>query len=150
MDHDLAVEAIDLVKHFGENVAVDGVSFVVPPGTVLGLLGPNGAGKTTTVRMLTTLSGPTSGTGRVAGYDVLEEPDSVRQSMGLTGQAATVDELLTGRENLPLIGRLSGLPPSSPRPRRELLEQFPLTDAADRTAKTYSGGMRRRLDLAVA
>ena len=105
-----AVEAIDLVKRFGDNAAVDGVSFVVPEGTVLGLLGPNGAGKTTTVRMLTTLSVPTSGTGRVAGHDILKEPDAVRRSMGLTGQAATVDELLTARENLKLIGRLYGLP----------------------------------------
>ena len=146
-----AVEAIDLVKHFGENRAVDGVSFVVPEGTVLGLLGPNGAGKTTTVRMLTTLSVPTSGTGRVAGYDITKEPDAVRRSMGLTGQAATVDEYLTARENLRLIGRLYGL---SRRYIREasdaLLERFSLTDAGDRAAKTYSGGMRRRLDLAVS
>ena len=105
-----AVEAIDLVKHFGETKAVDGVSFAVPEGTVLGLLGPNGAGKTTTVRMLTTLSRPTSGTGRVAGHDIVREPEAVRRSMGLTGQAATVDELLTGRENIRLIGRLYGLP----------------------------------------
>ena len=104
-----AVEAIDLVKRFGENTAVDHVSFVVPQGTVLGMLGPNGAGKTTTVRMLTTLSVPTSGTGRVSGHDVVREPDAVRRSMGLTGQVATVDELLTARENLRLIGRLSGL-----------------------------------------
>ncbi|MFZ5846453.1 ATP-binding cassette domain-containing protein [Nocardioides pakistanensis] len=146
-----AVEAIDLVKRFGDNTAVDHVSFVVPQGTVLGLLGPNGAGKTTTVRMLTTLSVPTSGTGRVAGHDVVKEPDAVRRSMGLTGQAATVDELLTARENLRLIGRLAGLP------RRyvaevtdSLLERFSLSDAANRTVKTYSGGMRRRLDLAVS
>ena len=105
-----AIEAIDLVKKFDDNVAVDGVSFVVPQGTVLGLLGPNGAGKTTTTRMLTTLSVPTSGTGRVAGHDIINEPDAVRRSMGLTGQAATVDELLTARENLRLIGRLYGLP----------------------------------------
>ena len=146
-----AVEAIDLVKRFGDNTAVDNVSFVVPQGTVLGLLGPNGAGKTTTVRMLTTLSVPTSGTGRVAGHDVVKEPDAVRRSMGLTGQAATVDELLTARENLRLIGRLSGL---SRRYVAEvsdgLLERFSLSDAANRTVKTYSGGMRRRLDLAVS
>ncbi len=146
-----AVEAIDLAKHFGDNRAVDGVSFVVPEGTVLGMLGPNGAGKTTTVRMLTTLSVPTSGTGRVAGHDIIKEPDAVRRSMGLTGQVATVDELLTAKENLRLIGRLSGL---SRRYIREttdsLLERFDLTDAANRTAKTYSGGMRRRLDLAVS
>ena len=146
-----AVEAIDLVKRFGDNTAVDNVSFVVPQGTVLGLLGPNGAGKTTTVRMLTTLSVPTSGTGRVAGHDVVKEPDAVRRSMGLTGQAATVDELLTARENLRLIGRLSGL---SRRYVAEvsdsLLERFSLSDAANRIVKTYSGGMRRRLDLAVS
>ncbi len=146
-----AVEAVDLVKRFGDNTAVDNVSFVVPQGTVLGLLGPNGAGKTTTVRMLTTLSVPTSGTGRVAGHDVVKEPDAVRRSMGLTGQAATVDELLTARENLRLIGRLSGL---SRRYVAEvtdsLLERFSLSDAANRTVKTYSGGMRRRLDLAVS
>jgi ABC-2 type transport system ATP-binding protein len=147
----LAVEAVDLVKKFGDTVAVDGVSFVVPQGTVLGLLGPNGAGKTTTVRMLTTLSVPTSGTARVAGHDVLTEPDAVRRAMGLTGQAATVDELLTARENLWLIGRLAGLPKRSVRPiGDDLLERFSLEDAADRIVKTYSGGMRRRLDLAVS
>jgi ABC-2 type transport system ATP-binding protein len=146
-----AVEAIDLVKRFGDNAAVDGVSFVVPEGTVLGLLGPNGAGKTTTVRMLTTLSVPTSGTGRVAGHDIRKEPDAVRRSMGLTGQAATVDELLTARENLKLIGRLYGLPKKYvSQASDELLERFSLTEAANRTAKTYSGGMRRRLDLAVS
>ncbi len=106
-----AVEAINLVKHFDDTVAVDDVSFEVPQGTVLGLLGPNGAGKTTTVRMMTTLSRPTSGTGRVAGHDVLSDPDAVRRSMGLTGQSATVDELLTGRENLALISALYGLDP---------------------------------------
>jgi ABC-2 type transport system ATP-binding protein len=146
-----AVEAIELVKRFGDNTAVDHVSFVVPQGSVLGLLGPNGAGKTTTVRMLTTLSVPTSGTGRVAGHDVVREADAVRRSMGLTGQAATVDELLTPRENLRLIGRLSGLS------RRyvasvtdELLDRFSLSEAANRIVKTFSGGMRRRLDLAVS
>jgi ABC-2 type transport system ATP-binding protein len=146
-----AVEAIELVKRFGDNVAVDGVSFSVPTGSVLGLLGPNGAGKTTIVRMLTTMSRPTSGTGRVAGHDILREPDAVRRSMGLTGQVATVDELLTGRENIRLIGRFAGL--SGAEVRRtgdELLERFSLTDAADRVARTYSGGMRRRLDLAVS
>ncbi|MGA8988448.1 ATP-binding cassette domain-containing protein [Aeromicrobium sp.] len=151
MNRPLAVEAIDLVKQFGDNKAVDGVSFAVPQGSVLGILGPNGAGKTTTVRMLTTLSVPTSGTGRVAGHDIIAEPEAVRRSMGLTGQAATVDEHLTGRENLRLIGRLYGLS------RRyvaettdELLERFSLIEAGDRPAKTYSGGMRRRLDLAVS
>ncbi len=146
-----AVEAIDLVKRFGDLTAVDGVSFSVPPGTVMGLLGPNGAGKTTTVRMLTTLSRPTSGTARVAGHDVQQEPDAVRRSMGLTGQAATVDELLTARENLWLIGRLAGLPRTAIRATSDdLLERFSLEDAANRVVKTFSGGMRRRLDLAVS
>jgi ABC-2 type transport system ATP-binding protein len=146
-----AVEAIDLVKKFGDTVAVDGVSFSVPTGSVLGVLGPNGAGKTTTVRMLTTMSRPTSGTGRVAGHDIKTDPDAVRRSMGLVGQVATVDELLTGRENIRLIGRFAGL--SNAQVRKvgdDLLERFSLTDAADRVAKTYSGGMRRRLDLAVS
>jgi ABC-2 type transport system ATP-binding protein len=146
-----AVEAVDLVKHFGDNRAVDGVSFVVPAGSVLGLLGPNGAGKTTLVRMLTTLSVPTSGTGRVAGFDIMTQPNEVRRSMGLTGQAATVDEILTGRENLKLIGGLYGLPKRYVRETTEhLFARFDLTDAADRVAKSYSGGMRRRLDLAVS
>jgi ABC-2 type transport system ATP-binding protein len=146
-----AVEAVELVKHFGDTRAVDGVSFVVPAGSVLGLLGPNGAGKTTLVRMLTTLSVPTSGTGRVAGFDIRREPTQVRRSMGLTGQAATVDEILTGRENLKLIGALYGLPRSYVREATaRLFDRFDLTDAADRMAKTYSGGMRRRLDLAVS
>ncbi len=146
-----AIEAEGLVKHFGDTVAVDGVSFSVPEGSVLGLLGPNGAGKTTTVRMMTTLTRPTAGTGRVAGHDILTDPAAVRRSMGLTGQAATVDELLTGRENLRLIGNLYGLDSSYiRRASDELLERFSLADAGDRTAKTYSGGMRRRLDLAVS
>jgi ABC-2 type transport system ATP-binding protein len=115
------------------------------------MLGPNGAGQTTTVRMLTTMSRPTSGTARVAGHDVLGEPEAVRRNMGLTGQAATVDELLTGRENLRLIGRFAGLSDRAVRSIADsLLERFSLTDAADRVAKTYSGGMRRRLDLAVS
>ncbi len=147
----LAIEAVHLVKHFGDTVAVDDVSFSVPRGSVLGLLGPNGAGKTTTVRMMTTLSTPTSGTARVAGHDVLTEPDLVRRSMGLTGQAATVDELLTGRENIRLIGSLYGLTRSYLRTAVEdLLDRFSLTEAGDRIVKTYSGGMRRRLDLAVS
>ncbi|MDX1870636.1 ATP-binding cassette domain-containing protein [Mycolicibacterium sp. 120266] len=146
-----AIEAIDLVKDFGANRAVDGVSFTVPQGAVLGLLGPNGAGKTTTVRMMTTLSEPTSGTARVAGYDVRTQPDMLRRNMGLTGQAATVDELLTGRENIRMIGGLYGI---SRRQLNQLgdrlLEQFDLVDAADRPVRAYSGGMRRRLDLAVS
>ncbi|MGE0219173.1 ATP-binding cassette domain-containing protein [Mycolicibacterium sp.] len=146
-----AIEAVDLVKRYGPNTAVDGVSFAVAPGSVLGLLGPNGAGKTTTVRMMTTLTKPTSGTARVAGFDVCTHPDQVRRHMGLTGQVATVDELLTGRENLRMIGGLLGI-------RRkhlvqltdQLLHQFSLSDAAERVVKSYSGGMRRRLDLAVS
>ena len=146
-----AIEAIDLVKRFGDNTAVDGVSFTVPPGTVLGLLGPNGAGKTTTVRMMTTLSVPTSGTARVAGYDVIREPDMVRRNMGLTGQVATVDELLTGRENIRMIGGLYGITRRDlSRLSDQLLEQFSIADAADRAVRSYSGGMRRRLDLAVS
>jgi ABC-2 type transport system ATP-binding protein len=151
MGQELAIEADQLVKRFGETLAVDGVSFAVPRGSVLGLLGPNGAGKTTTVRMMTTLTMPTSGTARVAGHDVLREPAAVRRSMGLTGQTATVDELLTGRENLWLIGGLYGLDrPTIKRVSDELLERFSLTDAGGRVVKTYSGGMRRRLDLAVS
>lgn len=146
-----AIEAEGLVKQFGETLAVDDVSFVVPRGSVLGLLGPNGAGKTTTVRMMTTLTRPTRGTARVAGHDVLRDPAAVRRSMGLTGQSATVDELLTGRENLWLVGSLYGLDRRTiARVSDELLERFSLTDAAGRVVKTYSGGMRRRLDLAVS
>ena len=146
-----AIEAIELVKCFDDNRAVDGVSFAVPQGTVLGLLGPNGAGKTTTVRMMTTLSRPTSGTARVAGYDVRTQPDMVRRSMGLTGQAATVDELLTGRENIRMIGGLYGIGRKDlKRLGDQLLEQFSIADAADRPVRSYSGGMRRRIDLAVS
>lgn len=146
-----AIEAIDLVKQYGQSNAVDGVSFEVPPGTVLGLLGPNGAGKTTTVRMMTTLTTPTSGTARVAGFDVLADPDQVRRHMGLTGQVATVDELLTGRENLRMVGGLYGIRRKElEKLADQLLQQFSLTDAADRVVKSYSGGMRRRLDLAVS
>ncbi|MGH3510074.1 MAG: ATP-binding cassette domain-containing protein [Nocardioidaceae bacterium] len=146
-----AIEARHLVKRFGEVIAVDDVSFTVPTGSVLGMLGPNGAGKTTTVRMMTTLTRPTSGTATVAGHDVLTSPDAVRRSMGLTGQAATVDELLTGRENLQLMGDLYGLPAVDVRTRGgALLERFSLSEAGDRVVKTYSGGMRRRLDLAVS
>ncbi|GAC67081.1 ATP-binding cassette domain-containing protein [Gordonia soli] len=148
---DIAIEAIDLVKKFGDFTAVDGVSFTVPQGTVLGLLGPNGAGKTTTVRMMTTLSPPTSGTARIAGHDVQAEPDLVRRSMGLTGQAATVDEILTGRENIQMIGGLYGINRRELRTRgTDLLEQFNLTEAGNKPVREYSGGMRRRLDLAVS
>ena len=146
-----AVEAVDLVKRFGDTLAVDNISFTVPTGSVLGLLGPNGAGKTSTVRMLTTMSRPTSGTGRVAGHDIVKEPEAVRRAMGLTGQSATVDEFLTGRENIRLIGSFAGLGRDAVRRvGDDLLERFSLTDAADKVVKQYSGGMRRRLDLAVS
>ena len=146
-----AIEAEKLVKRFGDFTAVDGISFSVPTGSVLGLLGPNGSGKTTTIRMMTTLSPPTSGTARVAGHDVGRAPAEVRKAMGMTAQAATVDELLTGRENLRLIGDLYGLPKKQVKVRAdELLEKFSLADAATKIAKSYSGGMRRRLDLAAS
>jgi ABC-2 type transport system ATP-binding protein len=146
-----AIEAVDLVKKFGDFTAVDGVSFAVPEGSVFSMLGPNGAGKTTTVRMMTTLSRPTSGTARVAGFDVVRDADAVRHRMGLTAQSATVDELLTGRENLRLIGDLYGLPRQLVRRQAdELLERFSLTDAGDKVVKDFSGGMRRRLDLAAS
>lgn len=146
-----AIEADELVKRFGDDTVVDRVSFTVPPGTVLGLLGPNGAGKTTTVRMMTTLTEPTSGTARVAGYDIRTQPDQVRRHMGLTGQVASVDEMLTGRENIRMIGGLYGIRKKHlNRLGDQLLHQFSLTDAGDRVVKSYSGGMRRRLDLAVS
>ena len=145
------IEAEGLVKTFGDFTAVDDVSFEVQKGSVFGLLGPNGAGKTTIVRMMTTLAVPTRGTARVAGHDVIREPEAVRASMGLTAQSATVDELLTGRENLLLIGDLYGLPRRVVRTRAgELLDRFSLTDAGGKVVKTYSGGMRRRIDLAVS
>ena len=149
---DSAVVADSLVKTFkGKVKALDGVSFEIPTGTVLGLLGPNGAGKTTAVRVLTTLLRPDSGSARVAGVDVLAHPARARTVMGLAGQYAAVDEALTGMENLMLVGRLNHLPRADRRPRaHELLEQFGLADAGGRTLKTYSGGMRRRLDLAAA
>ncbi|MCK2244568.1 MULTISPECIES: ATP-binding cassette domain-containing protein [unclassified Crossiella] len=144
-----AIQAVDLVKEFDGKRAVDGVSFAVPPGRVLGLLGPNGAGKTTTVRMMTTLLRPTSGTARIAGYDVLTQPDEVRRRMGVIAQSTTVDEILSGRENLRMIGSLYGITGKRLAAQVDaLLAQFLLTDAADRAVKTYSGGMRRRLDLA--
>lgn len=136
---------------FGEVHALRGISLEVPRGTVLGLLGPNGAGKTTAVRILTTILQPTSGRAWVNGIDVVADPQAVRRSIGLAGQYAAVDEDLTGRENLMLIGALSHLPRAKSAQRAvELLEQFRLTDAGDRAIKTYSGGMRRRLDLAAA
>lgn len=146
-----AVIAQDLTKHYKDVKAVDGVSFTVPEGSVLGVLGPNGAGKTTTVRILTTLIRPDSGHANVAGADVIRDPVGVRRRIGVAGQYAAVDEYLTGFENLDMVGRLYHLGRSQSRARaRELLAQFRLEDAASRPAKTYSGGMRRRLDLAGA
>ncbi|HSI93614.1 MAG TPA: ATP-binding cassette domain-containing protein, partial [Jiangellaceae bacterium] len=142
MDH--AIWAEGLVKRFGETTALDGVDLGVRTGTVLGLLGPNGAGKTTAVRVLSTLIKPDAGRATVGGYDVLRDAHQVRQLVGLTGQYAGVDEMLTGTENLLLIGRLLGIPKAQAKQRaRELLNQFELADAASRAAKTYSGGMRR-------
>ncbi len=148
-DHAIAVEGLE--KSYGDVHALCGVDFTAQTGSILGLLGPNGAGKTTAVRILATLLQPDGGTARVAGHDVLTDPAAVRRSMGLTGQSATVDELLTGRENIWLIGSLYGLDTRTvDRMGGELLERFSLTAAADRVVKTYSGGMRRRLDLAVS
>ncbi|ALG05902.1 ATP-binding cassette domain-containing protein [Kibdelosporangium phytohabitans] len=146
-----AIEAEGLVKRFGETTALDGVDLAVPAGRILGVLGPNGAGKTTAVRILATLLRPDAGTARVSGYDVLSQPVAVRSLIGLTGQYASVDEDLSGRENLVLIGRLIDMSKADARTRAtELLDRFELSDAADRAAKTYSGGMRRRLDLAAS
>ncbi|KOX23135.1 MULTISPECIES: ATP-binding cassette domain-containing protein [unclassified Streptomyces] len=146
-----AIYAEGLVKTFGDVRALDGVDLDVPEGTVLGLLGPNGAGKTTAVRVLTTLLRPDSGRAVVAGIDVLEHPNEVRRSIGLSGQFAAVDEYLTGRENLQMVGQLYQMKAKAAKARAgELLERFHLAEAADRPAKTYSGGMRRRLDLAAA
>ncbi|MER6095175.1 ATP-binding cassette domain-containing protein [Streptomyces sp. NPDC001728] len=146
-----AIYAEGLVKTFGDVRALDGVDLDVPEGTVLGLLGPNGAGKTTAVRVLTTLLLPDSGQALVAGIDVLEHPDRVRRAIGLSGQFAAVDEYLTGRENLQMVARLYQMKAKAAKERAgELLDRFGLADAADRPAKTYSGGMRRRLDLAAA
>ena len=149
MTDDNAIEAVGLVKRYGEQAALDGVDLDVPRGAVCALLGPNGAGKTTAVRVLTTLTKPDAGSARVAGHDVLTDPVSVRRSLGLAAQDATVDGLLTGRENLEMIGELHHLGRKPARTRAgELLEQFSLTDAGEKLAKEYSGGMRRRLDLA--
>jgi ABC-2 type transport system ATP-binding protein len=146
-----AIEAVDLRREFGETVALDGVSLTAPPGQVLGLLGPNGAGKTTLVRILATLLPPTSGTARVLGLDVVADAARVRAVIGLTGQVATVDELLTGRENLVMVARLCHIPRGQARLRAgEMLDRFGLADVADRRCGTYSGGMRRRLDLAAS
>jgi daunorubicin resistance ABC transporter ATP-binding subunit len=148
---DCAVVVEDLAKRFGQVVALDGVDFEVPHGTVFGLLGPNGAGKTTAVRILTTIIAPDRGRARVLDQDVVREPDAVRLSIGLAGQYAAVDPNLTGRENIRLMGRLAQMPTNQIRPRAdELLERFDLVDAADRPVRTYSGGMRRRLDVAAS
>jgi daunorubicin resistance ABC transporter ATP-binding subunit len=146
-----AIYAEGLVKRFGAVVALDGVDLAVPTGTVFGLLGPNGAGKTTAVRIFTTIVRPDSGRAEVLGIDVCQHPDDIRERIGLAGQYAAVDENLTGRENLIMVGRLTHQPRAGIVPRAdELLERFRLDNAADRTVKTYSGGMRRRLDLAAA
>jgi oleandomycin transport system ATP-binding protein len=147
----LAIQAEGLVKRFGETVALNGVDLEVPTGKVVGVLGPNGAGKTTAVRILATLLRPDAGHAAVGGFDVVADPVRVRSLIGLTGQYASVDEDLSGTENLVLLGRLLGLSRRSAKARAaELLERFELSDAAGRSAKTYSGGMRRRLDLAAS
>lgn len=146
-----AVEADNLVKKFGSNRAVDGVSLRVPTGSVYGVLGPNGAGKTTTISMLATLLRPDEGSARIFGRDVVREPQSVRQLIGVTGQYASVDETLSATENLLLFSRLLGLSRRESRQRAtDLLEEFGLTEAAKRPLKNFSGGMRRRLDLAAS
>jgi len=147
-----AIEAVDLRKSYGEDVqALDGLSFSVPAGTVFGLLGPNGAGKSTTVKVLTTLAHPDAGGARVAGYDVLEEPAKVRESIGVVSQAGGLDQEATGRENLRLQGQVFGMGGKALEMRiDELLAQFGLADAGDRLVREYSGGMRRRLDVAQA
>ncbi len=145
-----AIEVQGVSKRFGDVVALNGLDLTVPAGTVFGLLGPNGAGKTTLVRILATLLAPDDGEIRVAGHDVAREPDAVRDAIGVTGQFSAVDELLTGRENLALMADLHHLARDDARRRiGELLARFELVDAADRMAMTYSGGMRRRLDLAM-
>jgi ABC-2 type transport system ATP-binding protein len=151
VDNALAIEATGLVKSFGETRAVDGVDLAVRTGSVYGVLGPNGAGKTTTIRMLATLLRPDAGEARVLGHDVVREADAVRGLVSLTGQLASVDEDLTGRENLILLGRLLGLKRDAAKARAdELLDAFGLTDAAGRLVKNYSGGMRRRLDISAS
>jgi daunorubicin resistance ABC transporter ATP-binding subunit len=146
------IAATGLVKRFGDHTAVDGIDLHVDAGQVLGVLGPNGAGKSTTVRMLTTMTRPDAGTATVAGLDVVADPVAVRRQIGVTGQDASLDELLTGRQNLHLIGRLARVGSKADVVARatRLLDEFTLTDAADRPVKTYSGGMRRRLDLAAS
>ena len=147
----LAIEAVGIEKVFGQTHALAGLDFAVQPGTILGLFGPNGSGKTTAVRVLTTLLRPDQGAARVAGYDVVTQAPQVRRLIGLTGQSTALDESLTGSGNLVMIGQLCRLPRQAAQHRAgELLARFELTDAADRSVKTYSGGMRRRLDLAAS
>ncbi|MFI1930856.1 MULTISPECIES: ATP-binding cassette domain-containing protein [unclassified Streptomyces] len=151
MSTELAIETTGLVKVFGDNRAVDGIDLAVPTGTVYGVLGPNGAGKTTAVRMLATLLRPDGGTARVFGKDVVKDADAVRSRVSLTGQYASVDEDLTGVENLVLLGRLLGHSKPAARDRAaELLEGFGLSEAAGKQVKNYSGGMRRRIDIAAS
>jgi len=146
-----AIIAESVVRCFGDVRALDGVSLSVEPGSIYGLLGPNGAGKTTLIRVLTTLLKPDSGTGFVAGVDVVAHPDRARRSLGLAGQSAAVDEFLTGRENLEMVGHLYHLPSKDVKQRaEEVLERINLIEAGDRPVSTYSGGMRRRLDLAAS
>ena len=148
---DIVITTKNLQKSYGNNHVLRGINLSVKKGKMLALLGPNGAGKTTTVRILSTLLSYDNGTVTVDGFDVAKQPDKVREVIGLTGQSAAVDELLTGRENLIMMGRLYRLTKNSAKERaQELLEEFDIVDAADRPAKTYSGGMRRRLDLAVS
>jgi oleandomycin transport system ATP-binding protein len=145
------IEVEGLVKRFGKVTALDGIDMVAGQGTVFSLLGPNGAGKTTAIRILSTLLVPDAGQARVGGYDVVRQPRSVRRLIGLTGQYAAVDELLSGKENLYMIGSLLGMRASAARARAtQLLEDFDLSEAAHKLARTYSGGMRRRLDLAAS
>jgi ABC-2 type transport system ATP-binding protein len=151
MLNDAAIVVEGLTKRFGEVEALVGIDFEVGRGTVFGLLGPNGAGKTTAIRVLTTIIPPDAGSARVLGFDVVRDAQKVRLRIGLAGQFAAVDPLLTGRENLRLIGKVTQMPKADIMPRAdELLERFELTNAADRPARTYSGGMRRRLDIAAA
>ena len=144
-----AIDVRELTKRYGETVALGGIDLTVPTGTVTAVLGPNGAGKTTAVRIMTTLTEPDSGSAVVAGYDVRTQPQEVRRRIGFAAQDATVDHLLTGRENLIMLGELHQMSRAAARARAdELLEEFSLTDAANRVTSGYSGGMRRRLDLA--